>query len=119
MNPNGTNEAGFVPLAGIAADSSDTDQRNRAAVGSDLTTSSMMCTIWYMTARRKKHRTITETLRQAICDSELSFKALERETGVVRQSLMKFARGERSLRLDMADRLAKYFDLEVTQRKGK
>ncbi|NOY28980.1 MAG: helix-turn-helix transcriptional regulator [Planctomycetes bacterium] len=72
-----------------------------------------------MPSKRKKYRTITDTLRRAINDSELSFKALERETGVVRQSLMKFARGERSLRLDMADKLAKFFGLEITDRKGK
>lgn len=72
-----------------------------------------------MPSKRKKHLTITVALRQAINDSELSFKALERETGVVRQSLMKFARGERSLRLDMADKLAKFFGLEITKRKGK
>jgi DNA polymerase I-like protein with 3'-5' exonuclease and polymerase domains len=31
-----------------------------------------------------------------------------------RASLSRFVRGERSLRLDMADRLAKYFGLELT-----
>jgi plasmid maintenance system antidote protein VapI len=72
-----------------------------------------------MTTKRKQVQTITQALRDAINDSELSFAALERETGVVRQSLMKFARGERSLRLDMADRLAKYFGLELTERKRK
>lgn len=44
-------------------------------------------------------------------DSGMSFKAMERETGVVRQSLMKFVRGETSLRLDVADKLAAYFGL--------
>jgi transcriptional regulator with XRE-family HTH domain len=56
---------------------------------------------------------MTETLRQAIAESGLSFKRLEQETGVVRQSLMKFARGEQSLRLDLADKLAAYFGLEL------
>jgi plasmid maintenance system antidote protein VapI len=72
-----------------------------------------MCTICYMPSKRNP---ITDVLRQAIADSGLSFKALERETGVVRQSLMKFARGERSLRLDMADKLAVFFGVEVTRR---
>lgn len=49
-----------------------------------------------------------------------SFKRLEKETGVLRQSLMKFVRGKQSLRLDMADRLAAYFGLELREkRKGK
>ncbi len=56
---------------------------------------------------------LTETLQNAINTSELNFKALERETGVIRQSLMKFSRGETSLRLDMADKLAAYFGLEL------
>ncbi len=58
-------------------------------------------------------RPITAALRRAIAESGLSFNALERETGVLRQSLMKFARGEQSLRGDFMDRLAVFFGLEV------
>lgn len=57
--------------------------------------------------------TITETLRDAINASELSFRAIETQTGVIRQSLMKFSRGEQSLRLDQADKLAAFFGLEL------
>ncbi len=56
---------------------------------------------------------LSDTLRDAINNSDQSFKALERDTGVLRQSLMKFSRGETSLRLDMADKLAAYFGIEV------
>ena len=56
---------------------------------------------------------ISEILRAAINASELSFLALERETGVIRQSLMPFARGEASISLDAADKLAAYFKLEL------
>jgi transcriptional regulator with XRE-family HTH domain len=59
---------------------------------------------------------MTDVLRKAIAESGMTYKALERETGVKRQSLMKFARGEQSLRLDMADKLAAYFSIEVRQR---
>jgi plasmid maintenance system antidote protein VapI len=62
---------------------------------------------------------MTEALRHEIAQSGVSFKALERETGVIRQSLMKFAAGEQSLRLDMADKLALYFRLQVVPRKVK
>ncbi len=62
---------------------------------------------------------MTTALLKAIADSELSFLALELHTGVKRQSLMKFVRGETSLRLDFADKLAAYFELELTTRKGK
>lgn len=61
--------------------------------------------------------TITDTLRKAIADSGKSFLALERESGVVRQSLMKFARGERHMRGDQLDKLAEYFGLELVARK--
>ncbi len=45
--------------------------------------------------------------------SGLNFKALERETGVTRQSLMAFMKGQRTLRLDIADQVANYFGLAV------
>ena len=72
-----------------------------------------------MTARRRAYDTMTDAIREAIAESELSFKALERETGVVRQSLMKFAAGEQTIRLDAADKLAKFFGIEITRRKAK
>lgn len=72
-----------------------------------------------MPAKRMTYDTMTDALREAIVDSELSFKALERETGVLRQSLMKFARGETSLRLDVADKLAQYFGVTVVKKGGK
>ncbi len=65
----------------------------------------------------KKAMTITEALRQAIVDSELPLLRLSEETGVERASLSRFVRGERSLRLDMADKLAAYFELTLTNRK--
>ena len=77
-----------------------------------------MCKINYMST--EGDQTITAALRRAICESGMSFKALERETGVLRQSLMKFVRGEQSLRLDLADRLAAYFGLELrVKRRGR
>jgi plasmid maintenance system antidote protein VapI len=62
---------------------------------------------------------LTSALRKAVADTDDNFYELERQTGVKRQSLMKFVRGEQSLRLDMADRLAKYFGLELKERKRK
>ena len=58
---------------------------------------------------------MTELLRQALNQTK-SFKAIERDTGVLRQSLMKFARGEQSLRLDKADILAEYFGIDVRRK---
>ena len=75
-----------------------------------------MCNISYM-GRYRGSLPLSDALRRAILDTDLSFKALERETGVKRQSLMKFVREEQSLRLDMADRLAAYFGLVLRERK--
>jgi hypothetical protein len=60
--------------------------------------------------------TISEALREQVnmaIDSGITFAALERHTGILRQSLMKFARGQQSLRLDRADLLATFFELEL------
>jgi len=72
-----------------------------------------------------KQPTMTEALRAALneaVDGGSSFREIERETGIVRQSLMPFARGEQSLLLSKADKLAAYFELELkpaTKRKGR
>jgi plasmid maintenance system antidote protein VapI len=67
---------------------------------------------------------ISDLLRRSILEAveggRTSYKALERETGVTRASIMRFVKGTQSLRLDMADRLAAYFGLGLrTKRKGK
>jgi plasmid maintenance system antidote protein VapI len=56
---------------------------------------------------------MTETLKRAIVESGLAHIALEQATGVKRASIMRFLRGETSLRLDVADKLAAYFGLEL------
>ena len=72
-----------------------------------------------MPAAKRKNETLTETLKTAILESGLAFAELERRTGVVRQSLMKFVRDEQSIRLDHADQLAEFFELELAKRKGR
>ena len=68
----------------------------------------------------KANTTMSEVLKRAIAESGLAHIALERATGVKRASIMRFLRGETSLRLDIADRLAAYFGLELRpKRKGK
>lgn len=72
-----------------------------------------LCNNFYMNNRKTNTDTLTTALRRAINDSDLPFLQLEQQTGVLRQVLMKFARGEQSMRLDMADKLAKFFDLSL------
>jgi plasmid maintenance system antidote protein VapI len=62
---------------------------------------------------------ITDQLRRTIVESGIAHQQLERETGVSRMSIGRFVSGQRSLRLDMADRLAAYFGLELTERRRK
>lgn len=59
---------------------------------------------------------ISRLLRRTIVESGVSYNALQKATGVTRASIMRFVRGDQSLRLDMADRLAEYFGLELRKR---
>lgn len=65
--------------------------------------------------------TMTETLKRTIRESGLSLYAIAAATGLKRPSLSRFMAGMQSLRLDMADRLAAYFELELrpAKRKGR
>lgn len=62
--------------------------------------------------------TMTEALKRAIAESETTYLELEQATGVKRQSIMRFVRGEQSLRLDLADKLAAYFGLTILRTKA-
>jgi plasmid maintenance system antidote protein VapI len=65
---------------------------------------------------RQQPTPISALLRRTIVESEVSYNALQKATGVTRASIMRFVRGDQSLRLDMADRLAEYFGLELRKR---
>lgn len=56
---------------------------------------------------------MTELLRDALADRKEAFRAIEAATGVPNPSLVRFLAGKQSLRLDLADRLAAYFGIEV------
>ena len=55
------------------------------------------------------HRTVAE----AVGRGRTNYLALEKETGVQRASIRRFVNGERTLRLDVADKLADFFGLEL------
>jgi plasmid maintenance system antidote protein VapI len=68
---------------------------------------------------RNVQAAISDMLRRTIIENGIPFLTLERETGVARGSISRFVAGKRTLRLDMADRLAAYFGLELrVKRKG-
>lgn len=64
---------------------------------------------------------MTELLKQALADRNVSLREIGRETGVFHQTMLLFMRGETSLRLDKADALAAYFGIESrpARRKGR
>jgi plasmid maintenance system antidote protein VapI len=68
-----------------------------------------------MAAKRSGTRTMSDVLKAAILDSGMSHNRLAQESGVERLSIARFVKGERSMRLDMADKLAVYFGLVLMQ----
>lgn len=63
---------------------------------------------------------MTEALKQAIANSGLPLLRIEQDTGVKRATVMRFMRGDADIRLATADRLSRYFGLEVIEkRKGR
>ena len=85
-----------------------------------MTTDSAPCKVGYM----KRHGTMTELLRAALADAlaaGASLNRLQQATGIKRQSLATFLRGETALRLPAADKLAAHFGIEcrrVRRREG-
>ena len=61
-------------------------------------------------------KTMSDVLKKAIAESGYSHRSLELATGVKRASIMRFMRGETSLRLDMAEKLAGHLGLVLTKR---
>jgi transcriptional regulator with XRE-family HTH domain len=63
---------------------------------------------------------MTDVLKAAIEQSDLTQYKIAKDTGILPTSLGRFMRGETSLRLDKADVLADYLGLElVKKRKAK
>jgi ribosome-binding protein aMBF1 (putative translation factor) len=67
----------------------------------------------------RKPKTMTDVLRKAIANSGETRYRISQGTGIDQASLMRFARGDASLRLDRADALAAYLNLELVERKAK
>jgi transcriptional regulator with XRE-family HTH domain len=70
-------------------------------------------------SKSKTKPTMTDVLRTAIQESGLTRYRIATDTGIGETSLMRFMRGETSLRLDRADALAEYLGLELVKRKAK
>lgn len=66
----------------------------------------------------KTHKTMTHLLREALAEAD-SIRAVAKENGLDHSSLVRFANGEQSLRLDLADKLAAHFGIVSTRRKAR
>jgi len=56
---------------------------------------------------------MANALRKAIQDSGLAVAVVARGAGIAQPVLHRFAKGDRDLTLDTADKLARYFGLEL------
>lgn len=59
---------------------------------------------------------MTDVLRKAIDESGLTLYRIAADTGVGPSSLLRFVRGDQSIRLDKADLVANYLELELVKR---
>jgi hypothetical protein len=63
--------------------------------------------------KKKPKPTLTDVLKAAVERSRLTHYRIGRDSGIPESSLLRFMRGETSLRLDRADRLAAYLGLHL------
>lgn len=79
-----------------------------------------LCKIPYMSPKKqpKPRLSLTSLLHAKIVESGLPYIELERRTGVLRQTLMAFIKGEqRGMHFDALEKLLDFFHLEVVERK--
>lgn len=67
-------------------------------------------------SKSKQKLSMADVLKTAIEESGLTRYRIAKDTGIPETSLMRFMRGETSLRLDKADVLAAYLGLELVNR---
>ncbi len=65
-------------------------------------------------SKSKPQPTLTDVLRAAMGQSGLTIYRIGKATGIDAANLRRFARGDMSIRLDKADKLAAYFGLRLT-----
>ena len=65
---------------------------------------------------KKTPPTMSNALKKAIAESGLTLYRIYKDTGVQKTSLIRFMRGEQSIRLDKADALAEYLGLELVRK---
>ena len=64
----------------------------------------------------RRNTTISQSLQEAMAQSGESLADIVRATGISNAVLSRFVRGERTLTLPTADKLARHFGLELVKR---
>lgn len=64
-------------------------------------------------SKSKPKSPIADPLLKAIADSGMNRLQLAKATGVSRQSIIRFTRGDSTIRVDIAEKIAAYFGLEL------
>lgn len=70
------------------------------------------------TKKSKQATTLTQMLQESLLRAD-SIRLVAREAGVHHASLLRFLRGERTLRLDKAEALMDYFGIRVHRDENK
>jgi hypothetical protein len=65
---------------------------------------------------KRKPKTLSDQLRQAVRDAGCSRYAISKETGIDQSVLSKFVTGERGLSSDSADLLCEFLELDLVKR---
>jgi transcriptional regulator with XRE-family HTH domain len=63
---------------------------------------------------RKRTKLLTDQLRQAIDDSELTRYRIAKETGISESALAQFYNGHRGLSMDALNALGEFLELQIT-----
>ena len=64
-------------------------------------------------------QTFTDRLRQAVRESGVSRYVIWKRTGIDQSALSRFVHGQAGMSLDAIDRLMKFLELEIRQRRRK
>jgi hypothetical protein len=68
-------------------------------------------------SKDKPKAPLTDLLRRTVTDAiesgQITFLGLQQQTGLKRASMTRFVTGKQSIRLDLADKLAVFFGLEL------
>jgi len=66
----------------------------------------------------KKRKPISDQLRDAVRNAEVSRYRISQETGIAQGQLSRFVHGQSRLSLDTIDLLAEYLELEVISKQN-